>query len=58
MELTNEKQIEMLRQMWLIRHFEETAISLYREGLYRGSTHPYIGQESTAVGGHGCVAPG
>ncbi len=50
MDLTNEKQIEMLRQMWLIRHFEETAISLYREGLYRGSTHPYIGQESTAVG--------
>jgi TPP-dependent pyruvate/acetoin dehydrogenase alpha subunit len=49
-ELTPEKQIEMLRQMWLIRYFEEAAIRLYREGRYRGSTHPYIGQEATAVG--------
>jgi len=36
--------------MWLIRHFEETAIRLYGEGRYRGSTHPYIAQEATAVG--------
>ena len=50
MELTREKQIDLLRQMWLIRYFEEAAIRLYREGRYRGSTHPYIGQESTAVG--------
>jgi|TARA_B100001971_G_scaffold214623_1_gene253203 TPP-dependent pyruvate/acetoin dehydrogenase alpha subunit len=50
MELTNERQIEMLRQMWLIRYFDEAAISLYRKGLYRGSTHPYIAQEATAVG--------
>ncbi|MDP6239209.1 MAG: thiamine pyrophosphate-dependent dehydrogenase E1 component subunit alpha [Anaerolineales bacterium] len=50
MELTNERQIEILRQMWLIRYFDEAAISLYRKGLYRGSTHPYIAQEATAVG--------
>jgi TPP-dependent pyruvate/acetoin dehydrogenase alpha subunit len=36
--------------MWLIRYFDEAAISLYRKGLYRGSTHPYIAQEATAVG--------
>jgi pyruvate dehydrogenase E1 component alpha subunit len=57
MELTNEKQIEMLRQMWLIRYFEEAAIRLYREGRYRGSTHPYIGQEATAVGVAAALRP-
>jgi len=36
--------------MWLIRYFEEAAIRLYGEGRYRGSTHPYIGQEATALG--------
>jgi pyruvate dehydrogenase E1 component alpha subunit len=36
--------------MWQIRCFEEQAIRLYGEGYYRGSTHPYIGQEATAVG--------
>ncbi len=50
MELTAEKQIDLLRQMWRIRFFEEQAIRLYGEGYYRGSTHPYIGQEATAVG--------
>ena len=50
MTLTSAKQIDLLRQMWLIRAFEEQAIRLYGEGCYRGSTHPYIGQEATAVG--------
>ncbi len=36
--------------MWLIRFFEEAAIRLYGEGHYRGSTHPYIAQEATALG--------
>jgi pyruvate dehydrogenase E1 component alpha subunit len=36
--------------MWQIRCFEDQAIRLYGEGYYRGSTHPYIGQEATAVG--------
>lgn len=50
MSLTNAQQIEALRRMLLIRNFEETAIRLYGEGLYRGSTHPYIAQEATALG--------
>jgi TPP-dependent pyruvate/acetoin dehydrogenase alpha subunit len=49
MALTKEQQIDTLRKMWLIRYFEEAAIRLYREGRYRGSTHPYIAQEATAV---------
>jgi acetoin:2,6-dichlorophenolindophenol oxidoreductase subunit alpha len=50
MELTREQQVEVLRRMWLIRYFEETAIRLYGEGRYKGSTHPYIAQEATALG--------
>lgn len=49
-ELSAERQRELLRQMWLIRFFEEQAMRLYREGHFRGSTHPYIAQEATAVG--------
>ena len=50
MTLTTIQQIEALRRMYLIRFFEDAAIRLYGEGLYRGSTHPYIGQEATAIG--------
>jgi len=49
MTITHEQQIEMFRQMWLVRYFEEAAIRLYGEGYYRGSTHPYIAQEATAI---------
>ena len=50
MTLSAEQQIEALRRMWQIRFFEEAAIRLYGEGRYRGSTHPYIAQEATALG--------
>ncbi len=50
MTLSDEQQIEALRRMWQIRFFEEAAIRLYGEGRYRGSTHPYIAQEATALG--------
>jgi len=50
MQLSADLQIEALRRMWLIRFFEEAAIRLYGEGQYRGSTHPYIAQEATALG--------
>lgn len=44
-----EQRAEVLRRMWLIRHFEEAAVRLYGESRYRGSTHPYIAQEATAL---------
>ena len=49
-DLTNEQHLEVLRRMWLIRFFEQKAIELYGAGKYRGSTHPYIAQEATALG--------
>jgi pyruvate dehydrogenase E1 component alpha subunit len=39
------------RQMLVIRKFEEAIRSLYQQGKIRGSFHPCVGQEATAVGG-------
>ena len=40
----------MLRQMLLIRHFEEKAAEAYALGKIGGFCHLYIGQEAVAVG--------
>jgi pyruvate dehydrogenase E1 component alpha subunit len=48
--LEREQMMQMLRQMWQIRHFDTRAYELYREGLMRGTTHAYIGEEAIAVG--------
>jgi TPP-dependent pyruvate/acetoin dehydrogenase alpha subunit len=40
----------MYRQMVLIRHFEELALTLRHDGLIHGVVHPYSGQEAIAVG--------
>jgi len=58
MNLSSEQQIEVYRRMWLIRFFEEQAIRLYGEGYFRGSTHPYIAQEATALGVCAALEPG
>ena len=41
---------EALRLMLTIRLFDEQAVSLFRAGEIRGSTHPYIGMEAVGVG--------
>lgn len=43
-------RLELLRQMILIRRFEEKAARLRAKGLIPGFLHPYIGQEAVAVG--------
>jgi TPP-dependent pyruvate/acetoin dehydrogenase alpha subunit len=48
--LTSEVQRNMLRQMLEIRGFEHKVIELFREGLVRGATHTYVGEEAIAVG--------
>jgi TPP-dependent pyruvate/acetoin dehydrogenase alpha subunit len=40
----------MYKAMLLIRRFEEQAVQFYKNGQIRGSLHPCIGQEATAVG--------
>ena len=41
---------EMLRKLYLIRHFEQRVVKLFQEGLIRGATHVYLGEEAIAVG--------
>ncbi|MCZ7566565.1 MAG: thiamine pyrophosphate-dependent enzyme [Burkholderiales bacterium] len=48
--LEGEHARELLRQMLLIRRFEERTEALYAEGKIRGFLHLYIGEEAVAVG--------
>ncbi|BCX04222.1 MAG: 2-oxoisovalerate dehydrogenase E1 [Candidatus Roseilinea sp.] len=51
--LPREKLLDMLRQMHLIRAFEEAAEQQYFAGKVHGTMHLYIGEEAAAVG---CIA--
>lgn len=50
MKLTHADLRRMYRTMLLIRRFEEQAVAFFLSGELRGSLHPCIGQEGTAVG--------
>jgi pyruvate dehydrogenase E1 component alpha subunit len=50
MALTRVKKIELLRQMYTIRAFEEKAEKLYVMGKIHGTMHLSIGMEASAVG--------
>ncbi len=51
MPLSTERLKDAYRQMLVIRKFEEAIRDLYQAGKIRGSFHPCVGQEATAVGG-------
>ena len=48
-KLPDEDLLELFRQMWLIRRFEERLIRLAHEGESFGHYHVYIGQESIGI---------
>src|SRR6201992_738313 len=50
LEFTREQELSALRDMLLIRRFEEKAGQLYGMGLIGGFCHLYIGQEAVVVG--------
>jgi TPP-dependent pyruvate/acetoin dehydrogenase alpha subunit len=50
MNLSPDKQRQMLRQMLVIRSFEERASADYHAGKIYGVVHCYIGEEAVAVG--------
>lgn len=50
MTLTHAELRRMYKTMLLIRRFEEQAVAFFLSGELRGSLHPCIGQEGTAVG--------
>lgn len=49
-ELAAEQKLELLRQMLLIRRFEEKAAQAFQQAKIKGFCHLYIGQEAVAVG--------
>jgi pyruvate dehydrogenase E1 component alpha subunit len=48
--MSHEKLIDLLRQMWLIRLFDEKIEEFFKAGTMHGTTHLSIGQEAAAVG--------
>jgi len=49
-ELQSEHALDLMRQLLLIRRFEEKSAELYTKGKIRGFLHLYIGEEAVAVG--------
>ncbi|HJL24516.1 MAG TPA: thiamine pyrophosphate-dependent enzyme, partial [Polyangiaceae bacterium LLY-WYZ-15_(1-7)] len=49
-DLGREKALGFLRQMVLVRRFEEKSAELYSQQKIRGFLHLYIGEEAVAVG--------
>jgi len=49
--------LRLLRQMVLIRRFEEKLAELYTQEKIRGFLHLYIGEEAVAVGAIGVLGP-
>lgn len=52
-----EHGLELLRQMTLVRRFEEKCVELYSATKIRGFLHLYIGEEAVAVGVLQALAP-
>ncbi|HXV34017.1 MAG TPA: pyruvate dehydrogenase (acetyl-transferring) E1 component subunit alpha [Gaiellaceae bacterium] len=55
--LDREQGLALLREMLLIRRFEEKAAELYSLGKIRGFLHLYIGEEAVAAGAVPALAP-
>ena len=54
---SRERGLRLLRQMILIRRFEEKAAELYTVGKIHGFLHLYIGEEAVAVGAMQALRP-
>lgn len=48
--LTRDRALDLLRQMWEIRAFEDKVYDLLGRDVIKGASHLYAGQEATAVG--------
>lgn len=55
--LTNEKLIAFLREMQLIRRFEERAAEMYTRRKIGGFLHLYVGEEAVATGAMAALQP-
>ena len=56
-QIDREHGLELLRQMLLVRRFEEKCVELYSATKIRGFMHLYIGEEAVAVGAMQALTP-
>jgi TPP-dependent pyruvate/acetoin dehydrogenase alpha subunit len=56
--LDGDQLVACLRQMMLMRCFDEAAMRLVQAGEIRGVVHPYFGQEASAAGIAAALEPG
>ncbi len=49
-DLPRERALDLLRQMWEIRLFEDTVYDLLGKNQIKGASHLYAGEEAVAVG--------
>jgi pyruvate dehydrogenase E1 component alpha subunit len=56
-EVERQRALHLLRQMLLIRRFEEKSAELYSAGKIRGFLHLYIGEEAVGVGAMAALRP-
>ena len=55
--VSRERGLELLREMMLIRRFEERCAELYSAGFIRGFLHLYVGEEAIATGAMRALSP-
>ena len=48
--LSKEKALDLLRQMWEVRMFEDRVYDLLGRNIIKGASHLYAGEEAVAVG--------
>ncbi len=49
-DLSKERALDLLRQMWEIRMFEDKVYELLGRNIIKGASHLYAGEEAVAVG--------
>ena len=55
--IERERERKLLRQMLLVRRFEEKCAELYSAGKIRGFVHLYVGEEAVAAGALEAITP-
>ncbi|MRH41523.1 pyruvate dehydrogenase [Aquibacillus halophilus] len=49
-QITEEKLVNLFKEMWLIRFFDEKVDEFFAKGMIHGTTHLCVGQEASASG--------
>lgn len=48
--ITDEKLVNLYKEMWLIRYFDEKVDQFFAKGMIHGTTHLCVGQEASSAG--------